>query len=265
VVHGQGDAHYPKLSPDQHDQSERIRQKWNTTHMSDVLMPCGAISLLPPIPLYYQSETGFNSALCFYRFFVRSHLCDLAFFRASPMVDRQSKFLPLIACFKICKACMLFTLAFGLHHLRVGDSQNILTDWMRDIRVDPDDHYVRVAISKITGISTHRLHELGIFTFFYAVLFGTEGFGLLFKQRWAEYLTIVSTITFLPLEVYELVATPHRKWFKAALLIINVAILVYLIAVLRRKKRIEKSDPPEQPIGVLSNVNGGKANGAGKR
>lgn len=154
-------------------------------------------------------------------------------------MHRQRNFLPLIAAFKIFKACMLFTLAFGLRHLRLGDSQAILAGWIHELRIDPDDHFIRLAIEKIIGISPQKMHELGIFTFFYGVLFGTEGFGLLFKKRWAEYMTVISTITFLPLEVYELVDTPHHKWLKAILLLINVAILVYLIAVLRRKKRLE--------------------------
>jgi uncharacterized membrane protein (DUF2068 family) len=160
-------------------------------------------------------------------------------------MDRENKLLPLIAGFKILKACLLFALAFGLHHLRLGDSHVILTEWIRDLRIDPDDHYIRLVIAKITGISPHRLHELGIFTFFYGVLFATEGFGLLLKQRWAEYMTIISTVTFLPLEVYELVATPNRKWLKAALLLINIAILVYLVLAVRGKKRTDQNGTPQ--------------------
>ena len=154
-------------------------------------------------------------------------------------MGRKTNFLPLIAAFKIFKACMLFTVAFGLHRLWHGDTQTILTSWVRDLRVDPDDKYIRLAIAKVTGLSSHRLHELGIFTFFYGALFATEGFGLLFKKRWAEYMTVITTITFLPLEVYELIATPHRKWLKTLLLLINLAILAYLLMILRRKKTQE--------------------------
>jgi uncharacterized membrane protein (DUF2068 family) len=150
-------------------------------------------------------------------------------------MDRQTKLLPLIATFKLLKACSLFALAFGLHHLRVGDSGAIILDWCRAIRIDPDNKIAHSIISKVTGMPDSRLHELGIGTFFYGFLFLTEGTGLLLKQKWAEYLTVVSTITFLPLEIYELVARPHRKVLKAVVLLINVAIVLYLIMNLRKK------------------------------
>jgi uncharacterized membrane protein (DUF2068 family) len=150
--------------------------------------------------------------------------------------DRQTKLLPLIAAFKILKACSLFALALGLHHLRVGNSESIILGWCKDIRVDPDNRIAHSIISKMTGLPASRLHELGIGTFFYGALFATEGTGLLLKKKWAEYLTVVSTVTFLPLEIYELVARPDRKLLKAALLGINVAIVFYLVLNLRKKK-----------------------------
>ena len=155
------------------------------------------------------------------------------------MKDDQSKLLPLIAAFKILKALSLFALAFGLHHLRVGNSESIILDWCRIIRVDPDNRIAHGIISKITGLPPARLHELGIGTFFYGLMFATEGTGLLLKQRWAEYMTIITTFTFLPLEIYEVIFTPNRKIVKAIVLLINVAILVYLLVnLLKARNRV---------------------------
>jgi uncharacterized membrane protein (DUF2068 family) len=145
------------------------------------------------------------------------------------------------------KALSLFALAIGLHHLRVGNSDEIITGWCKAVRVDPDNKIAHTVIAKITGLSPGRLHELGIGTFFYGLLFATEGTGLLLKQRWAEYLTVISTTLFLPLEIYEVVATPNRKLLKAAVLLANIAILVYLVGMLikvkRREKMLESLDP----------------------
>ena len=157
------------------------------------------------------------------------------------MKDRQSKLLPLIAAFKILKACSLFALAFGLHHLRHGNAETILLDWCRDVRLDPDDKIPHFVITKMTGLPTGRLHELGIGIFFYGLLFGTEGVGLMLKQRWAEYMTVFSTVLFLPLEAFELIVRPHRKLIKACVFLANIAIMLYLIANLRRAKLREQS------------------------
>lgn len=100
---------------------------------------------------------------------------------------------------------------------------------MHDVRVDPEGRIVHDIISRITGLPPERLHQLGVGTFFYGVMFGVEGVGLLLKRRWAEYMTVITTTTFLPLEVFELVARPSRKISKAILLLLNLAILVYLL------------------------------------
>ena len=56
-------------------------------------------------------------------------------------------------------------------------------------------------------------------------------------KRWAEYLTIISTASLLPLEVYEL--AKHAGIGKVLALVINLAVVAYLALELRRfpKKR----------------------------
>ena len=51
-------------------------------------------------------------------------------------------------------------------------------------------------------------------------------------KRWAEYLTIVSTASLLPLEAYEL--AKHAGIGKGLALAINLAVVAYLIRELRR-------------------------------
>jgi uncharacterized membrane protein (DUF2068 family) len=59
------------------------------------------------------------------------------------------------------------------------------------------------------------------------VLEGAEAVGLWYQKRWAEYLTFIATTLLLPLEIYEL---SHRvSPFKIVTLIINLAVVVYLL------------------------------------
>src|SRR3954452_8819812 len=74
-----------------------------------------------------------------------------------------------------------------------------------------------------------RLAVLGIAT--YAALEGAEAVGLWFQKRWAEYLTFIATVALLPLELYEL---SHKvSPFKIVALIVNIAIVVYLLLAKR--------------------------------
>jgi len=61
----------------------------------------------------------------------------------------------------------------------------------------------------------------------YATLEGAEAVGLWFQRRWAEYLTFVATLVFLPYEIYELLRTVTP--LKVAALALNLLIALYLL------------------------------------
>ena len=59
------------------------------------------------------------------------------------------------------------------------------------------------------------------------MLEGVEAIGLWHGKRWAEYLTFIATVVFLPFEIYEL--TERVSPLKLIGFIINLAVVVYLI------------------------------------
>ncbi len=126
---------------------------------------------------------------------------------------------------------MLVAAGIGTLKLLHGDIAASVDRWVDVLRVDPDNHYIHPVLSKILVVSPKQLRELSIGTFFYAALFLTEGTGLLLRRRWAEYFTTISTAALVPLEIYEL--AKHFSALKVVVLLINLAIVVYLIARLR--------------------------------
>jgi len=56
----------------------------------------------------------------------------------------------------------------------------------------------------------------------------TEGIGLLLQKKWAAYLTIIATASFVPLEVFEL--AKKFSVTKVVVIGINVLVVCYLIA-----------------------------------
>jgi uncharacterized membrane protein (DUF2068 family) len=76
---------------------------------------------------------------------------------------------------------------------------------------------------------------VGIGAWIYAALFLVEGVGLWKRRRWAEYLTIVATASFIPFEIYEL--AKELTATRVSALALNVAIVVYLIARVWRRRR----------------------------
>lgn len=100
------------------------------------------------------------------------------------------------------------------------------------LRVDPENHYVHLAMARVANVSPKQLREVSAGTFFYAALLLTEGIGLLRRKHWAEYFTVITTAFLIPLEVYELAR--HVTAAKVAVLVINILIVIYLAMRLRR-------------------------------
>src|SRR6185436_15664060 len=98
----------------------------------------------------------------------------------------------------------------------------------------PDSHYFHWLLEKVAAISPAQLRLASAGSFFYSALLLTEGIGLWFERRWAEYLTIIATSSFIPLELYEL--SKRVSDVRLVVLGINLAIVWYLIRTLRGQR-----------------------------
>ena len=77
------------------------------------------------------------------------------------------------------------------------------------------------------AVNITNLYLVGAAIAAYALLEGIEAIGLWFAKRWAEYLTFVATIVFIPYEIDELIKGITA--LKVVAFIINVAVAVYLL------------------------------------
>src|SRR6202030_4085340 len=145
---------------------------------------------------------------------------------------KGSRGLLLIAAFKLIKGLALLALGIGALKMLHKDVAAEVAQWIDILRVDPHNHYIRQALAKLGMVDDQKLKALSIGTFFYSALFLTEGVGLALRKRWAEYLTIVSTASLLPLEIYEIVKDVSAA--KIVVLLANIAIVVYLVLEVRR-------------------------------
>lgn len=144
----------------------------------------------------------------------------------------HSRGLLVIAAFKFFKGFALLAVGIGALKLLHKDVAAIAERWTNAFQVDPHNRYVNWLLTKLSIMDDKRLKELSIGTFVYSAVFLTEGTGLALRKRWAEYFTIITTASFLPLEVYELVR--HVTVAKSVALLINIAVVVYLVRELRR-------------------------------
>ena len=82
-------------------------------------------------------------------------------------------------------------------------------------------------LDRLFTLDAGRLRLFGAVALVYAAVEGIEAVGLWYERRWAEYLTLIVTASFLPLEAWELA---HRvSPFKITAFVINVAVVAYLL------------------------------------
>ena len=138
----------------------------------------------------------------------------------------------LIAIFKFLKAGLLIALGIGLFKLLHKDLGDVLQHWCEAMRLDPGSHFVNLALEKAAHVSPEQVKKLGLVSFLYAGLFLAEGTGLWLQKRWGEWLTVIITSSLVPVEIYEIYR--HFSPVKVGVLVVNVAIVLYLIYHMRR-------------------------------
>lgn len=112
-----------------------------------------------------------------------------------------------------------------------GDLHRLASDVQTQLNLDPGRSWWRQLYAKTVlrfgALSSHKEEAIAAGAILYGLLEVLEGTGLLLRRRWAEYLVLIATGAFLPLEIGELISKPTI--FKAGALLVNVAIIVYLV------------------------------------
>ncbi len=139
-----------------------------------------------------------------------------------------------IAALKFVNGFGLLAIGLGALHYLHGDIEKDFAHWMELLRADPHNRYLIWLLQKLSNVDEHRLRQLSVGTFFYSALFLLEGTGLALAKRWAEYLTIVTTASLMPVELYEIHV--HLSWPRVVVLLVNIVVVAYLILELRRTK-----------------------------
>jgi uncharacterized membrane protein (DUF2068 family) len=150
-------------------------------------------------------------------------------------VHRDGHGLLVIAVYKFLKTIGLLVLGFGALRFVQGDRAVEVAHLVDTLRIDPHNHYVNHLLEKLVNIDAKKLHQFSVGTFLYAALFLTEGIGLALRQRWAEYLTIISTASLIPIEILEIYK--GLSILKILLLLGNILIVWYLMYELRKGRK----------------------------
>lgn len=160
--------------------------------------------------------------------------------RQAMLRKKDDEWVRLIGLFKLGKGILFLLIGVGFAAFLQKDTAEQVMGWMRLLSLRQENHYIDLLLSWAMGFNRRDIGDLAIGIFVYAVLLLSESAGLLMLKRWAEYLTVLSTATFIPLEIW----SDIRRFglTKSLLLVLNVLAVWYLAVRLwtnRRPLRVE--------------------------
>jgi uncharacterized membrane protein (DUF2068 family) len=135
---------------------------------------------------------------------------------------RRDRVIVVIGVLKLLKALVLVAAAISVFATLRGSFRT----YLKELAAGSGREIVTRAVGDLTS-SPHKIELVGTLLVIYAALFTVEGVGLIARRVWAEWLTIIITCSFIPLEIYEVIEKGSA--IKALVLVVNILIAIYLI------------------------------------
>lgn len=140
--------------------------------------------------------------------------------------EKHDLFLKFIIAEKLFLGLVFASISFGVISLINKDMEVYTNQLVVLFNLDIEKDYIQELVDWLTKIKDGTIIGISAGMFILATLNFTEAYGLHKRRRWAEWLTVIATGLFIPLEIYEVILdqTPVR----IGALVINSAIVYYL-------------------------------------
>jgi uncharacterized membrane protein (DUF2068 family) len=149
-----------------------------------------------------------------------------------------------IITYKLVKGCLWLVFAatiLVMTQMGLGDR---LMGLAAELRLHAHPWSLRLANYVVQASSRRALTTITVALVADGSLTLVEGWALLHGHWWGPWLVIAATGSLLPLEVYSLVRHPHA--IRAVVLLVNLAIVAYLVRTALRERRVRRLEPPDR-------------------
>jgi uncharacterized membrane protein (DUF2068 family) len=149
---------------------------------------------------------------------------------------RDAFILRVLALERGIRGLLLVALAYGIHRLEGSQDslQRVFDDYLPRLRpiaehagVDLQSTGPVRLIEKALAADPHTLTLVSLGVLAYGALELLEAVGLWLMKRWGEYVAVIGTAVFVPLEVYELLE--KVTWLRVGALVLNLFAVVYIV------------------------------------
>ena len=136
-------------------------------------------------------------------------------------------------------------IGLGLFAFINKDISDLAEQAADSLGIDPENAHLIALLEWLTGVSSKQIVAVGLGSILYSIVLLAMAWGLYLRQVWAEWLTIVATGLFIPVEIYEVLRSLRLSYF--LVLVLNVSIVWYLL-----RRRTRSSAIPHQVERILT-------------
>jgi uncharacterized membrane protein (DUF2068 family) len=159
---------------------------------------------------------------------------------------KTSVVLRTIAMFEVIKAVSSLLLGCALFHLMHKNLDDIAGQVVQVLHVNPEGMLSNLLFELASHFSDRNLWVLALGTLAYASVIATLAYGLWREREWAQWLSLLSTALYLPLELYWMLG--HPGWLKCDVLVINIVIFLFMVSLrVNPRSRVTRNIQPQSP------------------
>lgn len=152
---------------------------------------------------------------------------------------RQRRALRAVAAFEFFKGVFVVVMGVCAIALMHKDAWLLAESLLALLHISTDTRWAELFLDFADSITDARLWDAAGIALAYAVLRFTEAYGLWHERTWAEWVALISGTLLIPVEIRELLR--GLTIWRCALFLGNVAIVLYMLYVIRANRRERQS------------------------
>ncbi len=150
-------------------------------------------------------------------------------------IFKTEKSLKTIAVFEISKGILVLTAGFGVLSLLNDKIQEKFEYFVGQFNYSPQGKITSSIYKAITNPQDSMLILIASFAILYSSLRFVEGYGLWHQANWAKWIGLISSLIYLPYEIYDL--AKHPGILPVIFIIINLVVIYILYTTITIKHK----------------------------
>jgi uncharacterized membrane protein (DUF2068 family) len=138
----------------------------------------------------------------------------------------QLKLLRAVASFELAKGLIVLLAGCSVLFLVHKDTGDMADTFLRLLHISPDHHFAQAFLVWANNLTDAKLWAIAGAAAVYAILRFVEGYGLWRARGWAEWIALVSTSLYLPVEIYKLIQ--HVSPLHVGILTLNLGVILFM-------------------------------------